>query len=54
MLRVAEGDLWLVMDLLRDPDTGESRADPALLRDVCAACRTAPRQTVSPSVLGHG
>ncbi len=52
-VRVAGGDLWLVVDLFCNPDRDEG-ADPAVLRGVCAACTTAPRQGVAAYVLGHG
>ncbi len=54
VVRVAEGDLWLVVDLFRDPETDAMRADPAVLRGLCAACTTAPRRSVSADVLGNG
>ncbi len=54
VVRVAEGDLWLVVDLWRDPETDEARADPGVLRRLCAACTTAPQRVVPTYVLGHG
>lgn len=54
IVRVTEGDLWLVVDLFRDPETDEARADPSVLRGLCAACTTAPRRSVSAYVLGNG
>jgi len=54
VVRVLEGDLWLVLDLFRNPDSGDEDVDPAVLQQVCAACKTAPRQAVAAYVLGPG
>ncbi len=54
VVRVDEGDLWLVVDLFRDPETDETRADPGVLRGLCAACTMAPRRSVPEYVLGNG
>jgi len=54
VVRVAEGDLWLVLDLFRNPDSDDEGVDPAVLLHACSACKAAPRKAVAAYVLGPG
>lgn len=50
---VDEGSVWVVGDLIADPDTGEG-ADPAVLANVCSMPADARREEVADRFLGHG